>query len=390
MFFQSTTEFLLVIAFLLVHYFIRKLNSQLPAKLWVFVANIVLLNTVVNYETLIFQLGLSSLVYLVAKGIHKSTSKNIRVVVTALTVMGLVAFFVIRNYLWDGAGIVFRLGMSYILFRHIQFLTDVHKNEVKHFSWLDFVNFVLFFPNFLAGPIDKYQNFKRWSDKESGVFLKSLVYPGIARIAIGIIKKYALVPFIIGYAVDYNVLMEQEGYGLYAALLLSLLYYSAYIYLDFSGYSDIAIGTGYLTGIRTPENFRSPYLSTNISAFWRRWHITFSDFLRDLIFKPIVKTLSKKVPFAPRLLVSSIGYILTFVICGLWHGNTLNFIYWGLWHGIGLVGYKIWDKNVNDRLRNKGIVYNLLMMTTTFVYVTIGWMFFNYSHEQLVEIFNAL
>tara|TARA_B100000780_G_C21121345_1_gene454270 strand:- start:289 stop:1389 length:1101 start_codon:yes stop_codon:yes gene_type:complete len=358
-------------------------------KIWVLFANVLLVNTVLNIETLSLQLVLSIAVYFIGKDIGKGADAKRPKRKLVISIIVLVVWFAFRNYIWHGDGVIQRLGMSYILFRHIQYLVDSYKCRIKSYNLIDFINFILFFPNFLAGPIDKYTNFKRWSDRNFNRSQKALVLPGLGKIGIGIIKKYAFVPFIITYATDYHVL--SESMGVFLGLGLSLIAYSAYIYLDFSGYSDIAIGTGYLMGIRTPENFRSPYLSTDLSAFWKRWHITFSDFLRDLIFIPFVKYLAKKQSNWPRLLVSGIGYIVTFVLCGVWHGNTMNFIYWGLWHGIGLIGVKLWNKNVTmpfNLINNTA--YNVLMMIVTFFYVTIGWMFFHYSHDQLIEIFSSL
>jgi alginate O-acetyltransferase complex protein AlgI len=175
------------------------------------------------------------------------------------------------------------------------------------------------------------------------------------------------------------------------AVLLSLLTYSAYIFLDFSGYSDIAIGTAYMIGIKTPENFNAPYLSLNISDFWKRWHITFSSFLTLYVFKPIIKLLNSVIHPKRRLLVSVLGYLLTFIICGLWHGSTINFLYWGLWHGIGLAIYKIWDVKIKpNKTFFASEAYKGISIAITFIFVTVGWLFFHYSTEQLAEIFELI
>ena len=295
----------------------------------------------------------------------------------------------------DPSSIIQRLGISYIMFRHIQFIVDSYKKKIKAYAFIDYINFIFFFPNFLAGPIDVYNNFKRWSDKKSGKFKSALILPGIGRILIGFIKKYAIVPIIYAYAINYEPLMESMGNV--SAILLSLVYYSLYIYLDFSGYSDIAIGSGYIMGIRTPENFKIPYLTTNIADFWKRWHITFSNFLRDLIFKPIVKGISKWRIKPPRLVISIIGYILTFFICGIWHGDTVNFVYWGLWHGVGLSIYKAWSltsfhtkMHLSFSEKKMKWLLNLSGFIITFGFVTFGWIFFNYSGKDLSLIFELL
>jgi D-alanyl-lipoteichoic acid acyltransferase DltB (MBOAT superfamily) len=148
------------------------------------------------------------------------------------------------------------------------------------------------------------------------------------------------VPLIIHYATDYSVF--PVSIPPLMALFMSLICYSFYIYLDFSGYSDIAIGTAYLIGIKTPENFNNPYRSQNLSEFWKRWHITFSSFLQLYVFKPFIQLFNILLPSKHRLLITILSYLATFVICGLWHGATINFVYWGLWHGVGLSINKIW------------------------------------------------
>ena len=390
MFFSSAGEFTLVIIFLVIYFVARALRITWPRKIGLFLGNIVLLFTVLNAATLLLQIGLSLLVFLVGTQLRFIRNQSLKKGIITFTIAGLIGMFIYRNYGVDES-IIARLGISYILFRHIQFLTDAFKEKIQQYNGFDYVNFILFFPNFLAGPIDTFNNFSRWHNKPWGKLQKALILPGISRIFIGATKKYALVPFILAEATDYQILAQHHG--IYIGLGLSLLAYSAYIYLDFSGYSDIAIGTGYLMGIRTPENFRSPYLSTNLADFWRRWHITFSNFLRNLIFKPLVIQLSTWFPSAPRLFISSLGYIITFVICGVWHGNTLNFVYWGLWHGAGLVILKLWDTYKFQWMAKRvptQSYYQILMMVFTFGFVTVGWIFFHYTHQQLAEILSQL
>ena len=387
MLFSSYTEFGTVLLFLCIHFILRIFKLNIPLKAWLFIGNFAVLSMVLKIESWIAHVLISALVFFLSQWMNKvSRIKAKRILATTITL--LVIGFIIRNYS-SGNSFLVRLGLSYILFRHIQFLLDSYRQKVQVFSLLDYINFILFFPNFLSGPIDTYINFKRWIDKPMGNASNALILPGIAKIGLGVIKKFGFVPLVMTYAVDYNTLTPE--YGMALGLLLSLFSYSAYIYLDFSGYSDIAIGTGYLIGVRTPENFRSPYLSSDISEFWQRWHMTFSLFLRNNIFKPSLYLINTYFFSAPRLLVSSFGYIITFVICGLWHGNTLNFVYWGLWHGVGLVILKLYGQYLKPQLSGKSAtLYNGLMIPVTFIYVSIGWAFFHYNHEQLVEIIKAL
>jgi len=349
-------------------------------------ANVVVLHYFLSDYSIAIHLGVSTLVFFYPRVVGKAANTSVlKRLLNGALIAALIGGFVTVNYQLSASvtSLINRLGISYILFRHIQYIVDCSNGKVRLGSWIDYLGFVTFFPNFLAGPIDTFRNHVLWTANKSNKIKNVLLLPGIGKIGLGIVKKYALVPLVLTYATDYTIL-EQE-WGLYLGLTLSLVAYSAYIYLDFSGYSDLAIGTGYLLGIRTPENFRSPYLSLDLAAFWRRWHITFSNFLRDLIFKPIVGLFNLFLGRFPRLLVSSLGYIFTFVICGIWHGNTWNFVLWGLWHGVGLVFLKLYTTYVKPSWA-RGIWYDVLSLIATFLFVSAGWIFFHYSVEDLTKI----
>jgi hypothetical protein len=195
------------------------------------------------------------------------------------------------------------------------------------------------------------------------------------------------VPHLVAFATDFSNFWGILGWQI--SLVLSLVAYSFYVLFDFSGYTDIAIGTAYLIGIKTPENFKWPYLSKNIAEFWKRWHITFSNFLFEYVFRPLVIRLGKVHQNSPRLLITCIGYFLTFVICGLWHGNSFNFLYWGLWHAIGLIIYKMWSLNNfgnTFRARTSPFTPSVIPVVSTFLFVTFGWFFFSYNADDIKMI----
>ena len=405
MFFSSGGEFILVVAFLVLQLLLRSKTSNALQKGLLLLGNLVLISTLINYATVAMHLVLATgIFYLGQAASQPRNSWRRKGIITGITL--LIFLFIFRNYpklfgisgyylTTDPASLIERLGISYILFRHIQFLVDAFKGRIAAFNLVDYINFILFFPTLIAGPIDRYVNFKRWSDRLHGRIKSALILPGVGRIFIGFVKKYGLVPLIYDWSVSYEPFAETMDYPV--AIMLSLLCYSAYILLDFSGYSDIAIGTGYILGYRTPENFRSPYLATNIADFWRRWHMTFSNFLRELIFKPIVKGIAKIGLNLPRIWVSIIGYLLTFAICGVWHGSTFNFIIWGLWHGAGLSAYKVWSlsrwhNQWHAWMERNGLTWldKFLAMAITFIFVTIGWMFFHYKNNALLKVVERL
>lgn len=404
MLFSSGAEFILIALFLLFQWLTRRYLTLNTQRIVLFLGNSLILSTIISMATLGMHIVISLLVFgtmhLLARNKNqKGTS------IAALSILTLIVLFCLRNYpkafgfesfqLGNSPELIIqRLGISYILFRNIQSIVDTLKGRLIAKNPIDYINFILFFPNFLAGPIDKFSNFQRHFTRKDGTMKRALFWPGVGRIVIGFLKKYAVIPLFSVYALSYEPLLEQTSPQ--AAILISAVCYSAYIFLDFSGYSDIAIGTGYIMGIKTPENFDSPYLTTNIASFWRKWHMTFSEFLRDLIFKPIVKLINKTGLKPYRNAVSIIGYFITFFICGIWHGDTANFVYWGLWHGLGLAIFKVWSSTAAfERLhdsKSKGtqLATTLSGMLVTFSFVTIGWLFFHYKGEDLTVVFETL
>lgn len=404
MLFSSGAEFFLILFFLLFQWATRKYLPLAAQRLVLFIGNIIILSTIISLATIGIHVFISLLVFGALAVLARNRNKRGTVLAT-ISILVLIVLFCLRNYpkafgfesfqLGNSPELLIeRLGISYILFRNIQSIVDALKGRLTAKNPIDYINFILFFPNFLAGPIDKFSNFQRHFTRPEGRLKNALFWPGVGRIVIGFLKKYAIIPLFSMYALSYEPFLEFMSPQV--AILLSAVCYSAYIFLDFSGYSDIAIGTGYIMGIKTPENFDSPYLTTNIAAFWRKWHMTFSEFLRDLIFKPIVQLINKTGLKPYRNAVSIIGYFLTFFICGIWHGDTVNFVYWGLWHALGLAIFKIWSSTGSfKRLHGNGsttiqLLVTLSGITLTFAFVTIGWLFFHYTGEDLTLVFETL
>jgi D-alanyl-lipoteichoic acid acyltransferase DltB (MBOAT superfamily) len=276
------------------------------------------------------------------------------------------------------------------LFRHLLWLWHCKKRVIVSSNFLCYLNYIIFFPTILAGPIDSYNNFQYWFYQKRNSFAAKLPYAGVTRLLLGAFKTLILVPLLIDKATNYELFLSVHSPAF--SIFLSSIYYSFYIYFDFSGYSDLAIGTSYLLGIKTPENFDNPYLSTNLSEFWKRWHITFSKILSDLFFKPFVRFLNKLLNLSSsKMYVSILGYLFTFIICGLWHGSTLNFLLWGLWHGIGLALLKVWQTSTSNFNQLKSTsVFQMLAIAINFSFVSIGWIFFNYKVDQLLIMQNLL
>ncbi len=307
-----------------------------------------------------------------------------------LGVLGILAILVTFKYLGFLTGVInnlsefvgglpqFRftklllpLGISYIVFKHLSYITDIKWRIVKPGKLSDFLLYSSLFTIFVAGPIERFERFKPQVENKRLLFVRADFKYGLKRIAFGMFQKLVIADWL-AYIVK-PIWDDPGAYSVWAGSL-ALLGYSLQIYFDFAGYSDIAIGSSRLFGIRIMENFDNPYLAPNISQFWRRWHISLSDWIRDYIFFPLSGILSWnlwKIVAVP---------VIAMAICGLWHGAGWNYVVWGVWHGMGLAAFKIWSnykrehKNLAQTLRSP--VFNYLSMCCTFVFVTCGWLAF--------------
>ncbi len=270
------------------------------------------------------------------------------------------------------------LGFSYVAFRLIHTLRDRQTGRLPSLTLREYTTYVIFFPAFTAGPIDRAERFLGDLQVLPGPEAARLTQ-GSMRIVVGIGKK-----FVIADSLAYMALnATKAGQTTSTAGLWVLLYaYTFQIYFDFSGYTDIAIGIGQLFGIQLPENFNQPYLKRNITLFWQSWHMTLSQWVRFYVFSPLSRYLLKRKHKPSPTLLALIGQVATMVTIGLWHGVTWGFVAWGLWHSFGLFIHKVWSDrtrrfylNLRDRPRLKqtlGVAGTLI----TFQFVTLGWVWF--------------
>mgnify|MGYP001413920435 CR=1 FL=1 len=263
------------------------------------------------------------------------------------------------------------LGISYIVFKHISYLTDIRWGLVKPGRFLDFLLYSCLFTIFVAGPIERWERLKPQIEVSRIQFSWSYIDHGFGRIVLGMFKKLVIADWL-GYLIN-PVWNEPHQYSAGIGLL-ALLGYSFQIYYDFSGYSDVAIGSSKLLGVKIMENFNNPYLAQNISQFWRRWHISLSDWIRDYLFFPLSRLSSKSiwtVFFVPIIAMS---------LCGLWHGPTWHFIVWGAWHGLGLFVLQLWNETKRSHrtlakaTKANGFYYTGIAMN--FSFVSVGWWLF--------------
>ncbi len=227
-----------------------------------------------------------------------------------------------------------------------------------------FLLFTLFFPTLLAGPIKRYQQFTAQQPSVPQRLPQADLAAGLLRILLGLTKKILIADTLATVAVR----LQQPDQVTALGLWLGMYAYAGQIYADFSGYSDLAIGTARLYGYRVPENFDWPYLATSLQDFWRRWHISLSSWIRDYLFIP----LGGSRVGSGRAAVNLLGVM---ALCGLWHGAAWHFVVWGLWHGVGL-GLGQLARRVRPRPPSPGPVRRGVYALLTFHYVCFGWVLF--------------
>jgi alginate O-acetyltransferase complex protein AlgI len=254
------------------------------------------------------------------------------------------------------------LGISFFTFEFIHFAADTYQGKVERRPYGTYAAFIFFFPTMIAGPIKRYGEFE--PELEHARYDGALFARGITRILAGLAKKQVLADTFTLWSDKLNT--EALHSASPFTVMCWIFAYGMKIYFDFSGYSDIAIGSGYLFGIQIPENFNWPYASANITEFWRRWHISLGRWIFDYIYKPLGGSRHGRMRTAVNLLAA-------FAISGLWHGAAYNFLAWGLWHGIMMVVHRVWRQWEG---RPRGTVWRLAATSITFVSVNIGWAFF--------------
>src|SRR5215467_13104247 len=271
-----------------------------------------------------------------------------RIVAAVIVNVGLIGYFKYRNMLLGDVNVTgsfvntaLPLGISFYSFQALAYHIDVVRGRNPPArSFPEFLLFKAFFPQLIAGPIVRpnqtlpqiqriFDN--KWRRHRLLVF-------GLGLIVLGLVKKVALADSLAPVVDD---IFHAQPSSAYFAWLGAVLFMFQ-IYFDFSGYSDIAIGSAYLLGIRLPRNFATPFLASSIQELWQRWHITLTLFLRDYVFLPLADM--RLVARRYRVMQHFAAIVLTMALCGLWHGAGWNFVVWGALQGIGIVFAALWSR----------------------------------------------
>jgi D-alanyl-lipoteichoic acid acyltransferase DltB (MBOAT superfamily) len=268
------------------------------------------------------------------------------------------------------------IGISFYTFHGMSYVFDIYRGKIKPVSnFVEYAVFVCFFPLLVAGPIERAAHLLP-QIQQKRIFSYTQAARGCRLILWGMFKKVVIADSLAVTA-DHIFNHYQEHNGI--TLMLGAIAFSFQIYGDFSGYSDIALGTARLFGFELLSNFRFPYFSRDIAEFWRRWHISLSSWFRDYLYVPLGGSKQGKAKAVRNTFI-------IFLVSGFWHGASWNFIVWGFIHACGFLPLLLLNRNrrhVNEVVAADRLLPNskeLLQMLTTFGFVTFAWIFFR-NHD---------
>lgn len=361
-----------------------------------------------DWRFLILIIGSSCIDYFVSFALESERENGKRKTLLAISILanlGLLLFFKYYNFFLDSfvegfsffgksfdldrLDIVLPVGISFYTFQTLSYTIDVYRGKVEpKKDIIAFFTFVSFFPQLVAGPIERAKNLlpQFYSHKR---FNSTLAIDGLRQILWGLFKKVVIAD---GCAkiVDEIFINADSLNG--STLFLGAIYFSFQIYCDFSGYSDVAIGTSKLFGFRLMRNFNFPYFSRSIPEFWKRWHISLSSWFKDYLYIPLGGSWG-----GTALTIRNI--FIVFIVSGLWHGANWTFVVWGFIHALYFLP-SIFKKSPNhqalDGFWNKSLRASLITfsMLRTYSLVTIGWIFFRspdigFAIAYLSEVFSS-
>jgi alginate O-acetyltransferase complex protein AlgI len=349
-------------------------------------------------------IGLTSIVdFFVGHSLSKTrhaTTRKLLLSISVVVNLGTLGFFKYYNFFYDSllrvAGaiglqlephslhILLPIALSYYTLQTMGYSIDVFRQRATPTrDILAFLAYILFFPKLLAGPIERASTCLPQFHKKR-FFDYHEARDGLRQTLWGLFKKTVIAD---NCATCVGSIFDTRDTLAGSTLFLGLIYFAVQIYCDFSGYSDMAVGTSRLFGIALTRNFSCPYFSRTVAEFWRRWHISLSTWLRDYIFLPLSYSLSRAMTRDRYLgmrtdrAILSISTLFTFLVCGLWHGANWTFVLWGLLHGIYLLPQHLRRRRrqhsaISGRARSRPSLREAIQIGRTFILVTLAWVFF--------------
>lgn len=287
----------------------------------------------------------------------------------------------------SGSGLLGFAGISYVTFKVVQVQLEAYDGLIskKDFKLWDYLYFLLFFPSFDSGPIDRSRRFgedlgrRIPRDEYAGMLAR-----GILLFMVGMVYKLVLA------ALAYRLYLPSTwGDGPFLQELgkqLACAYsYGLYLFFDFAGYSLMAMGLAFCLGVRLPRNFRAPFLARDLTDFWNRWHITLSTWLRDFVFMRLVRLLMKRRLVRGRLRTAQLALLADMLLMGLWHGVTVDYVAYGLYHGVLMALTEGHQKSAFYRRHRNDPAYRLMSWFVTLQLVFFGFALFSGQMSLLVK-----
>ncbi len=289
-------------------------------------------------------------------------------------------------------GITF-VGMSYMAFRLSYMVLEVRNGVAEMPRLSEYLGFAFFLPTLIVGPINPFsvhQKSLQTSNKQPVQAGRALL-----RIIVGATKFFFLAN--LANQLTYGAILLDGNRHSLLDLGIAVVFYYLFLFLNFSGFCDIAIGLAALLGVRVKENFDNPFAARNVKEFWNRWHITLSEYTRDVIFTPVTKGMIKTLGVRYTNLSISVAVLFVFLVIGVWHGVGIFFVIFGLMHALGVISnhyYTVWLKRVLGKQRykayNENRLVNAAAIALTFIYIAASFAVFANSYSRFGMIRNAL
>jgi D-alanyl-lipoteichoic acid acyltransferase DltB (MBOAT superfamily) len=369
-------------------FLLGRLRASGPARLWLLAASLVFYGW---WSWAYLALLLATMVLnwrateVIRDARERDPARSRAVTILSIGVnLGLLGYFKYATFIAGNIGaltgldlaleaVILPLAISFHTFQQIAYLVDVRRGLARRYALHDYLLFVTFFPQLIAGPIvHHHELLPQFERRETYRFQADAFAAGIAFFVIGLVKKLAIADPVSGLSTPVFLAADAGAEPAAFEAWLAVAAFSVGLYFDFSGYSDMAVGLARMFGIRLPYNFDSPYKATSIIDFWRRWHMTLSRFLRDYLYIPLGG--SRRGPGRRHL-----NLLATMLLGGLWHGAAWTFVAWGALHGVYLLVNHAWNAHAGRVGRKTGRRPSLgapVAQALTLLAVMVAWVFF--------------
>ncbi len=335
-----------------------------------------------DFRFCFLMLFLTFTAWLCARFIEKEKYAKIFTIIGVVVPLAVLGFFKYFNFFVSsfsnlfgiettGAlSIILPVGISFYTFQSMSYTIDVKRKKIESHNFGDVALYVSFFPQLVAGPIVKASDFLPQLKSNHKLKLADLER-GIQIFVIGAFKKLVIADNLSVFVDD--VFEKPLAFSSFS-VILAVISYSIQIFCDFSGYSDMAIGVAKCFGYNFKPNFNLPYVSKNVTEFWKRWHISLSSWLQEYLYIPLGGN-------RKGVARTYINLLITMVLGGLWHGANYNFIVWGIFHGLALCVHKLWMKHTKKK--EPTAVGSVISALLTYIFICFCWIFFRAEKSEV-------